>query len=417
MNRIAAWAASVAGLSLGACGARAAPPPPPPGGAAAVVSVGLERVETDRGGALRAKRLGLVVHGASVAADGRHAVDVLRGLGLDVVRLFSPEHGLRGRAGAGIKVADGRDPGSGLPVVSLYGEKTKPAPADLAGLDALVFDLQDAGVRFYTYSSTMLLCLEAAAEAGIELVVLDRPNPLGGERVEGPHRDAPEVVPLSLVSRAPGPLVHGLTFGEMARFVNARRASPARLSVVAMRGWRRSMTWVDTGRPWVNPSPNLRSPEAALAYPGTALLEATNATEGRGTEAPFLLLGAPWFPSARLASSLAAPGFVLEPVTFTPRASEAAPDPKHRDLACAGVRVRVREAAAARPYALGVALLHALRREPAFGWRREGALDWLVGTRRLREALERGDSVEAIVDADAAAIEAYRRERAPALLY
>ena len=157
-----------------------------------MVRVGLEEVEAQGGGILRGKRLGLVVHGASVTADGRHAVDVLRGAGLDVVRLFSPEHGLRGAAGAGVKVASGTDAVSGLPLVSLYGDKTKPAASDLAGLDALVVDLQDAGVRFYTYSSTMLLCLEAAAEAGIELVVLDRPNPLGGERVEGPLRDPPE---------------------------------------------------------------------------------------------------------------------------------------------------------------------------------------------------------------------------------
>jgi uncharacterized protein YbbC (DUF1343 family) len=388
-----------------------------PATAPGVVRAGLEQVEADRGGALRGKRLGLVVHGASVTADGRHAVDVLRAAGLDVVRLFSPEHGLRGQAGAGVKIADGRDPRSGLPVVSLYGDKTKPAPADLAGLDVVVIDLQDAGVRFYTYSSTMLLCLEAAADAGLEVVVLDRPNPLGGQRVEGPQRDPPDVVPLSLVSRAPGPLVHGLTFGEMARFVNARRARPARLSVVPMRGWRRTMTWRDTGRRWVNPSPNLRSPEAALAYPGTALLEATSASEGRGTEAPFLLLGAPWFPTARIVSDVVAPGFSLEPARFTPRASEAAPEPRHRDVECEGVRVGVRDAAAAEPYRLGVALLHALRRDPAFRWRRDGALDWLVGTRRLRQALERGDPVEAIVAADAPAIEAYRRDRAASLLY
>jgi uncharacterized protein YbbC (DUF1343 family) len=203
----------------------------------------------------------------------------------------------------------------------------------------------------------------------------------------------------------------------MARFVNGRRASPARVTVVPMRGWRRAMTWADTGRPWVNPSPNLRSAEAALAYPGTALLEATNATEGRGTEAPFLLLGAPWLSPPRLMAAVTAPGFSLEPATFTPRASEAAPEPKHRDVACAGVRVRVVDAAAARPYRLGVALLHALRRDPAFRWRRDGALDWLVGTRRLRAALERGDSIDAIVAADAPDLEAYRRDRASSLLY
>jgi uncharacterized protein YbbC (DUF1343 family) len=391
------------------------PPPPEP----AAVRVGLEEVEAARGGALRGKRLGLVVHGASVTLDGRHAVDVLRGQGLDVVRLFSPEHGLRGLAGAGVKVAGGVDPQSGLPLVSLYGDKSTPDQGDLAGLDALVIDLQDAGVRFYTYSSTLLLCLEAAAAAGLEVVVLDRPNPLGGERVEGPHRDRADVVPLSLVSRAPGPLVHGLTFGEMARLAAAQRAGArsARLTVVPMRGWRRSMTWKDTGRPWVNPSPNLRSAEAALAYPGTALLEATNLTEGRGTDAPFLLLGAPWLDGARLAASVSVPGFALEPVSFTPRVSEAAPEPKHRDQACAGVRVRVTDAALASPYGLGVTLLHALRREPEFRWRRPGALDWLVGTPRLREALERGDSVQAILEADAADIEAFRKARAGVLLY
>ena len=398
--------------TLACCRVVSDPPPP-----LLAVRVGLEQVEAANGEVLRAKRLGLVAHRASVTSDGRHAVDVLRGQGLEVVRLFSPEHGLRGQAGAGVLVPDGIDERSGLPVVSLYGPKSKPEAVDLAGLDALVFDVQDAGVRFYTYISTMLLCLEAAAESGVEFVVLDRPNPLGGERIEGPLRASTDAVPQSLVSRAPGPLVHGLTVGEMARFVNARRDAPARLTVVPMQGWRRSMTWSDTGRSWVNPSPNLRSPEAVLAYPGTALLEATNVTEGRGTDAPFLLIGAPWLPAARLAAAVSAPGFALEPASFTPRASAAAPEPKHRDQACAGLRVRVTDAAVARPYALGVALLHALRRAPEFRWRREGALDWLVGTPRLRAALERGDSVRAILDADAADIEAFRRARAAALLY
>ena len=153
------------------------------------VRVGLERVEAEHGGPLKGKRVGLVVHAASVTADGRHAIDVLRSASVNVVRLFTPEHGLDGRAAAGEKVVGGTDPASGLPIVSLYGERTTPAAADLAGLDALVVDLQDAGVRFYTYSSTMLLCLEAAADAGLELVVLDRPNPLGGERWTGRGAD------------------------------------------------------------------------------------------------------------------------------------------------------------------------------------------------------------------------------------
>lgn len=356
------------------------------------------------------------MHAASVTADGGHAIDVLRALGLNVVRLFAPEHGLRGAVAAGEKVDSGMDAGSGLPVVSLYGEKSKPAADDLRDLDALVFDLQDAGVRFYTYASTLLLCLEAAAEAGLEIVVLDRPNPLGGERIEGPPSDPRELVPASLVNWAPGPLVHGLTLGEMARYVNAGAPRKAKLTVIAMQGWQRSMLWRDTGRPWVPPSPNLRSPEAALAYPGVCLLEATNLSEGRGTEAPFLLLGAPWLKPETLAG-VSVPGFALEPARFTPAASPAAPNPKHRDRECLGVRVRVTDAKAARPYELGLRLLAALRRQPEFRWSREGALDWLLGTRRVREALERGDSVEAILKADGPAIEAFRKDRVTALLY
>ena len=386
--------------------------------AAAEVRVGLEEIERERGGLLRGKRVGLVVHAASVTAAGRHAVDVLRGQGLEVRRLFSPEHGLRSRAAAGEKVPSGIEPATGLTLVSLYGEKSRPAAEDLRDLDALVVDFQDAGVRFYTYVSSMLLCLEAAAEAGIEIVVLDRPNPLGGERIEGPERQ-PGAVPESLVNMAPGPLVHGLTMGEMARFANARRARPARLTVVPMKGWKRDMVWAATGRAWVAPSPNLRSAEAALAYPGVALLEATNVSEGRGTEAPFLLLGAPWLKADALARAVAAPGFRLSAAVFTPRASEAATTPKFLGVECAGLRVTVTDAREARPYTLGVALVHALRRlHPEFRLRDDGAvLDRLLGTRAVREALEAGASVDAIVGMDASAGKRFRRERAGALLY
>jgi uncharacterized protein YbbC (DUF1343 family) len=383
------------------------------------VQVGLERVEAEGGRPLVGKRIGLVAHAASVTADGRHAVDVLRSKGVKVVRLFGPEHGLRGTAAAGEKVGSGIDAASGLPVVSLYGDRTKPLAEDLAGLDALVIDLQDAGVRFYTYASTMLLCLEAAGEAGIEVVVLDRPNPLGGSRVAGPTRDSAEELPSSLVNMAPGPLVHGLTLGEMARYVNGRKARPARLTVVPMTGWSRPMTWPDTGRPWVAPSPNLRTAEAALVYPGTCLLEATNVTEGRGTEAPFLLFGAPWLRTEPLAAAINAGGLRLEPATFVPRASAAALEPKHQGETCRGFRMRVDDASAVRPYEFGIALLAALRStQPEFEWVRDGAwLDTLLGTRRVRRALERGDTVEAVLAAEGPDIERFERDRESALLY
>ncbi len=392
------------------------------------MTVGLERLAAGELSDLAGKRLGLVVHAASVTAGGRHAIDVVRDRGLEVVRLFSPEHGLRGRAAAGEVVEGGRDPVSGLPVVSLYGKHRKPAPEDLEGLDALVFDLQGAGVRFYTYVSTLILCLEAAAEAGIEFVVLDRPNPLGGERVEGPVAAPREVVPASFVNLAPGPLVHGLTMGEMARYVNAGRtvagrasgATPAALRVVAMIGWRRSMTWADTGREWLPPSPNLRSADAALAYPGTALIEATNLSEGRGTASPFLVFGAPWMDSARLLAVAAGrtPGFELSTTRFTPRGSPAAPSPKLVDQECSGAEVRVTDAARAEPYRLGLTLALALAREPEFAWRRGGeALTWLLGTPRVYRDLATGRPIEEILAADRPDHEAWRVARRSALLY
>ncbi len=388
----------------------------PVGAGDAVVEVGLDRVAAGEVHELQGKRLGLIVHAASVSSDGRHAIDVLREAKLDVVRLLTPEHGLRSRAAAGEKVASGKDPVSGLPVVSLYGSHRKPEPEDLEGLDVLVFDLQGAGVRFYTYVSTLILSLEAAAEAGLEFVVLDRPNPLGGERVEGPITAPRDVVPESFVNLAPGPLVHGLTLGEMARFVNQDLEKPARLSVVPMKGWERSMTWVDTGLDWVPPSPNLRSPEAAIAYPGVALLEGTNVSEGRGTANPFLIFGAPWLGSLRLQVSV--PGFKLEPAVFTPSASPAAPDSKYLDQECHGMAVRITDPATAQPYRLGVTLLVALQSRAGFEWRKDGAaLTWLVGTPRLLDDFRQGKTAEQILDADRADHEAWRRVRKPALLY
>lgn len=381
-----------------------------------IVKVGLDRVKAGDVDQLQGKKIGLIVHAASVTADGRHAIDIFKDMKLNVVRLLTPEHGLRGRAAAGETIADGEDAISGLPVVSLYGSHRKPTAEDLAGLDVLVFDLQGAGVRFYTYVSTLILSLEAAAETGLEFVVLDRPNPLGGDRIEGPVSAPRCLVPESFVNLAPGPLVHGLTLGEMARLVNQHFETPARLSVVKMTGWKRSMTWVDTGRAWVPPSPNLRSPASALAYPGTALLEATNVSEGRGTDSPFLILGAPWLSSKPLV--LTAAGFDLEPVVFTPTASPAAPKPKFLNQECHGLIVRVTDPAKAQPYRLGVTLLSALSSRCEFEWTRDGAaLTWLAGTPRLFDDFKAGKTVDQILEADRADHATWRAKRSEALLY
>lgn len=387
----------------------------PRGAAAVEVQVGLERVDVPGGGVLHGKRVGLLVHAASVTADGRRAVDVLKARGVAVVRLFTPEHGLDGRAGAGVAVEGGRDAASGLPVVSLYGTKTRPSRSDLSDLDALVVDLQDVGVRFYTYAATMLLSLEAAREAGIEVIVLDRPNPLGGENVEGPEADPPNGE-RRLLSLAPGPLVHGLTLGEMARLASA--GSEARLTVVAMKGWSRTMRWAGTGRPWIPPSPNLRTPEAALVYPGVALLEGANVSEGRGTDDPFLVFGAPWLNVTDLIARFHAEGVALAPLSFTPTSSPAAPRPKFEGVSCAGARISVTSAEALRPYAVGLSLLAALRSAPEFRWLDEGRrLDALLGTRSVREALDRGLPAKQILARDGDAITRFRARVKGLLLY
>lgn len=380
---------------------------------------GLDRVVEQKGEPFAGKRVGLLVHAASLTAGGRHAIDALTGSGVRLVKLFGAEHGFRGLAAAGEKVDDALDAKTGLPVISLYGRRSKPAPEDLEGLDVFVVDLQDAGVRFYTFAATMIHCLDACASSGVPMVVLDRPNPIGGQRIEGPLSAPESEVPRSLVNLTPGPLVHGLTMAEIARVVNAGREKKANLSAVALAGWSREMTWADTGLPWVNPSPNLRSADACLAYPGTCLLEGTTATEGRGTDAPFLKIGAPWLRPAELAKAVRVPGFALEPTTFTPRASAATLSPKHLDALCQGLEVRVTDARKAESYRLGVTLLIELKRlHPEFAWLRDGSgFDRLVGTRSLRAAIDRGDSADSIVAADARAIDEFRKSRVPSLLY
>ncbi len=388
-----------------------------------VVLTGLDVLERDGDPLFESQRIGLVVHGASMTRTGRHAIDVFLGHDYDVRRLFSPEHGLRGTAAAGETVVDGVDAYSGLEVVSLYGARTSPSAEQLADLDVLVVDLQGAGVRFYTYASTMLLSVQAALDAGLDVVVLDRPNPLGGQHVSGPVRD-PSVA-LSLVSRAPGTLVSGLTVGEMAMhsFQEARSysvLSAGRLYVIPLEGWRRSQTWADTGLNWRNPSPNLRSPSAALLYPATAMLEATNVSEGRGTEAPFLMIGAPWFDPALRADLIqlfAEFNVVAVATEFKPLASAAAAAPKFLGEQCHGLRLEPGPGSIDQ-YALGLTLLSRLARHPEFELRRGGeALTWLLGTPVARDQLVGGEPLDqhlAVVAADA---KTWRSRRLGALLY
>ncbi len=377
------------------------------------VRAGVDVLEASGFEALAGRRVALLTNATGVTSDGRTTLSVLRSprakaVGVTVVRLFSPEHGLA--AVLDEKVGDSVDPASGLPVVSLYGEKRRPAPEDLAGLDALVIDLQDAGVRFYTYLTTMAWAMEECAKAKVAVVVLDRPNPIGGRAVEGPPADPDR---LSFVAVHTIPIRTGMTIGETARMLNEERKTGADLAVVPLRGWKRSLWYDETGLPWVNPSPNLRSLTQATLYPGVALLETTNVSVGRGTDAPFELVGAPWIDSVRLARTLnvrAIPGVRFTPVSFTPSSST------HAGALCRGVRITLTDRSVLRPVALGLELSTALRDLHRADWKRD-RLGELLGSAAALVRFERGDAAGTIVAGWAAEQMEFERRRARFLLY
>jgi uncharacterized protein YbbC (DUF1343 family) len=309
---------------------------------------------------LNGHRIGLITNQTGVLSSGTSLVDTLVALGVRVTALFSPEHGIRGTAPAGAAIRDTFDARTGIPVYSLYAGTHKPTAAMLRDVDVLVYDLQDAGARFFTYISTMKLAMEAAAEQGLSFIVLDRPNPLGGTAMLGPVL---EDSLRSFVGLLPVPIVYGLTCGELAEMINGERwlAGGVRvaLTVVRMEGWRRSMRWDDTGLPWIRPSPNLVSPQSALLYPGVCLVEATNLSEGRGTEDPFRMIGAPFVESARLLQEIAVvphPGVAVTAAVFTPLAS------KYAETECRGIRLEVTDPAAADPVFTAMGVMQAFRR-------------------------------------------------------
>src|SRR5947208_2419433 len=264
---------------------------------------------------VRGKRVGLITNQSGIDRQRRSTIDLLRGVpDLTLVALYSPEHGIRGVAET--RVASTVDDKTGLPVHSLYGDTDKPTPQMLEGIDVLVYDIQDLGVRQYTFESTLALAMQAAAEKGIPIVVLDRPNPVTGTILEG---NILEPAYQSFVGIYPVLSRHGMTLGELAKMYNAEQRIGADLTVVPIEGWRRDMWWDETGLPWVNPSPNIRRLEAAIHYPGTVFFEATNLSEGRGTDLPFEQIGAPWLRNTEIVAAMNAmnlPGIRLEAVEF-----------------------------------------------------------------------------------------------------
>jgi uncharacterized protein YbbC (DUF1343 family) len=369
---------------------------------------------------LRGQRIGLITNPAAVDRQLRQTSDRLWAASragaaapFRLTRLFGPEHGVRGDYVDGREVPDSVDQRTGLPVSSLYGEHRKPVAAMLRDVDVLVVDLQDVGARFYTYQVTVAGCLEAGAAHGRPVVVLDRPNPIGGLQVEGPALEAGYE---SFVGRRGQPVRHGLTLGELAATVNAGEGIGADLTVVPCAGWRRGDWWDFTGLPWVIPSPNLPALDTAAVYPGTCLLEGTLLSEGRGTTRPFEVVGAPWINPDRWADALnerALPGVRFRPQWFQPGTN------KHAGVRCGGVQVHVVERESFRPVATGVHLIETARRlwPGEFGWRapsREGdslAIDRLYGSDALRRRIDGGEDAASIVASwDTAPFEALRRD-------
>lgn len=373
------------------------------------VLTGIDVLAADNFAALAGLRVGLLTNRAGRTASGRRTVDVLaQAPGVRLTALFSPEHGIEGDREGDIE--SGRDAQTGLAVHSLYGATRRPLGPMLEGLDALVIDLQDVGVRFYTYATTMAYVMEEAARRRLKVFVLDRPNPIGTAGVRGPLRDRGE---RTLTGYFPMPLQHAMTLGELAKMFNAENRIGADLTVVAMRGYRSASWYEETGLAWVAPSPNLRSLQSTVLYPGVGLIEDTNVSVGRGTETPFELVGAPWIDGEALARTLErrnVPGVQFVKAAFTPEAS------RYAGKRCHGIRIVLTDKAALDAARLGIELAAGLHRLHPGGFAVRDIFR-LLGAREVLAAIEAGDDPAAIASRWQPALRAFEAVRAKYVLY
>ncbi len=387
------------------------------------VSPGIEVLLKDRRDLIRGARVGAVVHPASVLPDFRHTADALIECGeFRLVSLFGPQHGARGEKQDNMVESEFyRDPHTGLPVHSLYGETRWPTEEMLEGVDALLYDLQDAGTRVYTFIYTMAYCMEACARYGKEMIVLDRPNPVNGTDVEGNLLN-PEF--RSFVGLYPLPMRHGMTAGELARLFNAEFGIGCRLTVVEMQGWTRDFWFDETRLPWVQPSPNLPTLDSATVYPGTVLVEGTGLSEGRGTTRPFELIGAPFVDSRAFAERLNAqrlPGAWFRPAYFQPTFQ------KWAGQMCGGVQIHVTDRERFEPYLTGIAVISAARalypesfkwRDPPYEYESEKLpIHILAGGKGIAEMIERQAHLSQIRQSWQEDVSGFLRKRAEYLLY
>ena len=373
------------------------------------VLTGIDVLERDGFKQLVGMKIGLVTNHTGVDSSGRATIDVLsKTPGVQMVALFSPEHGIRGVADE--KVSDTKDEQTGLPIYSLYGETRRPTPQQLKALNAIVFDIQDIGSRFYTYTATLGYVREEAAKAHLPLFVLDRPNPIGGVEVEGPVADADH---LSFTAYHTVPVRHGMTMGELAEMYNRDRKIGCDLRVIKMEGWRRTMWFDATNLTWINPSPNMRSLTEATLYPGIGLLETTNVSVGRGTDTPFEVFGAPWIEGPKLADYLnrrRIPGLRFLPLKFTPNASV------FKDKECNGVNLVITDRARFSPLRMGIEIAVALRRLYPGDWNVDDYGRLLVNADTLAK-VKRGDAPEEIIQSWNAGLTEFKRLRSSVLLY
>lgn len=367
-------------------------------------------------------RVGLLTNQASVSASLVHTADIIVRSDADLACLFGPQHGPSGLTQANMIEWEGyTDSRLGIPVHSLYGETRFPLPETLEGLDIVLVDLQDVGARPYTYIWTALLMMRACAEAGIDMIVLDRPNPLGGIAAEGPVLEAGYE---SFVGLWPLPLRHGMTIGEILLGINREESEPCALEIIKMKGWKRDMLFTDTGLPWVMPSPNIPTHDTALVYPGMVLLEGTNISEGRGTTRPFELSGAPWIDSLELSfvlESAGVPGAVFRPAVFRPTFD------KYTGKDCGGVQIHVTDPASFRPVFCAVAVIRAAAElypesfawlDPPYEYETEKLpIDIIYGGPGLREGIGGGMTAEDIASSWKRPLDRFLESRTGLFLY
>jgi uncharacterized protein YbbC (DUF1343 family) len=377
-----------------------------------MVKTGLDILLHKKLSRLRGKRVGVVTHPAAVTPDLTSSVEALLKAKVKLTALFGPEHGFSGAAAEGAKVGNVTAARSGLPVFSLYGETREPNEEMLRDVDVLLFDMQDVGVRFYTYLSTLFYVLKGAAKNQKEVIVLDRPNPISGTRVEGRLIDTGFE---SFVGIIPIPIRHGMTLGELADYMNTRYEVGATLEVITMQGWKRAMWFDDTGLPWVATSPGIPHFATTILYPGTCLLEGTNVSVGRGTSLPFEICGAPWMDGNELAEKMNGSkikGVRFRPINFQPGSN------KYANETCGGVQAHVTDRETASPLIVGLELVKMIRTlyPSQFQWNVRH-FDILTGSSRARESIEANESAGAIYRTWQTAAAKFKRERKEFLLY